>query len=205
MRGIHRNHQHKRFAFLAFSLLILQIADSPVGFVLRPPLIHIIKTIPDGMRIPIHRAQMIIVSAISNPIFETMPPANRTPFIPCHFSPVVIGIHKRTPRRIQMPLSHISGGIAFIFQHIRPATGTLLQFHPIRSRRRIAISGHPVRQGILSGHQHGAGGRRHRITAYSIVECHPFPGKPVEVRSYHRLDPFVSQCLTPPLVGHDKH
>ena len=129
MRGIHRHHHGK--GMVSFCAFRTDELDGAVGLVGRSPLVDVVEFLPSGFRIPVHRFQVIVVRAVSNPLVEPVATFRRTPFVPGHFSLVVVRIHVGAVRGIKVPLADVGRAIPFFLQHVAPAYGLFRKLHAV--------------------------------------------------------------------------
>ena len=90
MRGIHGYDQCERRTAL---FLFREELNGTVYLIFRSPFMGIEETVARSGCFPIHRIEVIVIRAVSYPEVETMSAFGGTPFIPCRFSAVVVGIH----------------------------------------------------------------------------------------------------------------
>ena len=140
-------------------LIITLIALFLLGFGLNAqttPTEAVSYTHLDVYKRQVHGFKVIVVRSVCYPMFKTVATFGRTPFIPCHFSAVVVSIYVGFVRGVQVPLSDISGVVSLIFKYITPAPGVLWEFHSVRGCGRITVTGYLAGDGVHTGHQHSS-------------------------------------------------
>src|SRR5699024_2139734 len=99
---------------------------------------------------------MVVVSAISGPIVETVPAFFGTPFVPSNCTLVVVSVYVWFMGSIQMPFADIPCLVSIGFKYITPAACILWKFYSVGSVGRIAIACYFVLMRIHACHQHAS-------------------------------------------------
>lgn len=186
------------------ALRLPKIGDGLVGLMLRPPLLHILEAVTRGVRLPIHRAQMLIVGAIGIPPIEAVTAGGGAPFVPFLLPTIVAGGNPRAMGGIQMPLADVAQIVARAGKNVRPAVDIRPKLGAYGLFGGDAIPRHAAHPRQGTGHQNGAEGTAHGVVAHALRKGAGLLGKGIQTRRVDGIAPHEAHGLRPHLVGENQ-